>query len=302
MKVSIIIPVYNVEDYIKECLDSVFSQTYENIEVIIVDDCGNDNSMKIIYQYIESLPQSKQPTIIHHDKNKGISAARNSGIRKATGEYLYFIDSDDYISKRCIESFIQLAEQYQYPNIIFGTAIEVPHLWKKIIISVNSPQIPTYVNNTQWIRRNYFKFKDELLPIPAWNKLTKKDYIIKNNLFFEEGFIYEDRIWYWYIGNTTNHIVFNKECTYYYRYVPNSIINKKYSYINLYSEMRIIKILSKNIKFRYLISQIKYILHNSHSLYCSMQKREKLQPRFIRYPKVFFFFIKCLFIRPKTLY
>ena len=301
MKISIIIPVYNVENYINECLTSIFSQTYKNIEVIIIDDCGNDGSMNIVHKHIQKLPQDKRPIIINHEKNKGLSATRNTGIRRATGEYIYFIDSDDYISPHCIESFINLAIKHNFPNIIFGTATEIPFQWRNVTLSVDSPQIPDFISDTQWISINYFRYKNELLPIPEWNKLIKRDYLLKYNLFFKEGIIYEDKLWYWLIGNTTNNLVFNKECTYYYRFVPNSIINSRYNNLNLYSEMTIIKEFSKNIKLRYFYSQIKYILHYSHSLYCKTQKCKNLQSRMLRYPKAFIFLIKCLFVNPKNI-
>ena len=87
-KFSIIIPVYGVENYIKKCLDSVFSQTYNDMEVIVVNDGTKDNSMAIVNQY---------PVKIINQENAGLSAARNTGVTYATGEYLFFLDSDDYI-------------------------------------------------------------------------------------------------------------------------------------------------------------------------------------------------------------
>lgn len=94
-KFSIIIPVYNVEEYIKECLDSVFNQTFEDYEVIVVNDGTKDNSMNIVKDYDVS---------IINQKNKGLSSARNTGVRYAKGEYLLFLDSDDYIEKELLEN------------------------------------------------------------------------------------------------------------------------------------------------------------------------------------------------------
>ena len=98
MRISIIIPVYNVELYVEECLQSVANQTMtEGIECIIVDDRGQDNSAAIAKQYIDSYKGDIRFTFIQREKNGGLSAARNTGIEAATGEYVYFLDSDDYL-------------------------------------------------------------------------------------------------------------------------------------------------------------------------------------------------------------
>ena len=290
--ISCIIPIYNVAPYIIQCLESVYNQTYQNVEVILVDDCGNDNSMEIINQYLtyEKLAITK---IIHHIQNKGLSAARNTGIRHANGEWLYFLDSDDYISVDCFDSFIQLAQKYNNPPFIFGTATQVPQEWTKACISSDKADIPEYTNNISWIRKSFSK--DHFLPITAWNKLINKDFLIQHKLFFKEGIIYEDNLWNWHIGNSVTAIAFNKKSTYFYRYVPNSIINKPYNKINMNSEAIIIKEMFKSITFNCFFRKFIYILHFSHSSYCKRQGNKPLSPFYIRYPKAFIYFIKCLF-------
>ena len=100
MKVSIIIPVFNVEQYIADSLSSVVSQTMQDdVECIIVDDCGNDNSMDVVDKFVDAYRGAIKFSIIHHNHNKGLSAARNSGINVAKGEYAYFLDSDDTMTK-----------------------------------------------------------------------------------------------------------------------------------------------------------------------------------------------------------
>lgn len=298
MKVSIIIPIYNVEPYIYECIDSVFKQTYSNIEVILVDDCGTDNSMNIIQNYLftNNIYNYK---ILQHYSNKGLSAARNTGINHATGDYIYFIDSNDYISVDCIECFIQLAQKFNNPPVIFGTAAQIPQEWTKACISSDKADIPEYTNNIPWIRKSFSK--DQFLPITAWNKLINRDFLIQHKLYFKEGIIYEDNLWNWHIGNTATAIAFNKKSTYFYRYISTSIINSKYGDKNKDSEIIIIKELCKNINFFYWIPQIIYILHYCHSSFCRRQGDKPLPPIYIRYPKAFIFFIKCLFIKPEKL-
>lgn len=104
--ISVIIPVYNVEEYLSECLDSVLSQTYKNLEIIIVNDGSPDNSQKIINEY-----KKKDKRIISLIKeNGGISSARNYGMKRAKGDYLFFLDSDDYISDDFLENLISISE------------------------------------------------------------------------------------------------------------------------------------------------------------------------------------------------
>lgn len=112
MRISIIIPVYNVELYVEECLQSVANQTMtEGIECIIVDDRGQDNSAAIAKQYIDSYKGDIRFTFIQREKNGGLSAARNTGIEAATGEYVYFLDSDDYLVPSAIETLISICGQ-----------------------------------------------------------------------------------------------------------------------------------------------------------------------------------------------
>ena len=111
MKISIIVPVYNVEQYVNECFDSIAAQTYKGeIECIFVDDCGQDDSVAILEKLITDYHGAIKFYIVHHEHNKGLSGARNTGIRHAQGDYLYFIDSDDSIKSDCIEKLVALAD------------------------------------------------------------------------------------------------------------------------------------------------------------------------------------------------
>ena len=127
-KVSIIIPVYNVASFIIQCLDSVRSQSYTNLEVILVDDCGTDNSMAVVQEYLKhhSFTEVK---ILHHTHNRGLSAARNTGLEAATGEYVFFLDSDDELTDDCISVMAEPIEKFYHDFVIAnyevkGTVLE----------------------------------------------------------------------------------------------------------------------------------------------------------------------------------
>lgn len=108
-KVSIIVPVYNVEKYLSQCLDSLVEQTYPNIEIIIINDGSFDNSKRIIEQYAKQFSHIK---FINFTENLGISKARNTGLDYANGDYIFFIDSDDWINRNAIEKLVHLATTY----------------------------------------------------------------------------------------------------------------------------------------------------------------------------------------------
>lgn len=114
--VSIIVPVYNVSVYVEDCLSSIVSQTYDNIEVLCIDDRGTDDSMDIVRQYAKDDHRIK---IIQNERNIGLGATRNVGIRHASGNYLFFLDSDDYITADAIEKLVMTAEASE-ADIIYG--------------------------------------------------------------------------------------------------------------------------------------------------------------------------------------
>lgn len=109
VKVSILVPFYNVEKYVGRCVDSLFTQTYSNIEYVFVNDCTPDRSMDVIQEHIEKYDMSEKCKIIVHKENKGICASRNDCLDNATGDYVLFIDSDDYIDKDMVELLVEAA-------------------------------------------------------------------------------------------------------------------------------------------------------------------------------------------------
>ena len=119
--ISVIIPVYNVEQYLKRCLDSILSNTYKNLEVICVDDGSTDNSLKILEFFAQKDPRVR----ILQQNRKGPSAARNKGLDMAKGKYISFVDSDDFISFNAYEILMLVAEQYNLDITIFGANVNI---------------------------------------------------------------------------------------------------------------------------------------------------------------------------------
>ena len=220
MDISIIIPIYNVKDYVLDCLQSVTNQTKKNgIECILVDDCGTDNSMEIAEEFVSSYNGMIDFRIYHHDKNKGLSAARNSGIREAKGKYLYFLDSDDTIYPNCLNIMFDSAEKYDADLVQGSYDSDVPYMEQ-----FSKHSLPLFSDNHPFIKRTLLNY--DVNPVMAQNRLVKKNIIVDNNLFFKEGIIHEDHYWTFFLAKVINRICFIKDKTYYYRQTIGSITNR----------------------------------------------------------------------------
>ena len=112
MKVSILVPVYGVEKYIGQCAETLFGQTYDDIEYVFVDDCTPDNSIQVLRQVLSAYPQrTKQVSIIRHDHNRGLGAARKTAFEASSGEFVMNVDSDDYLAPDAVEKLVARQQQ-----------------------------------------------------------------------------------------------------------------------------------------------------------------------------------------------
>lgn len=183
--VSIIIPVYNVAPYIAACIHSVINQTYRKLELIFVDDCGSDDSIAIVGNFFNEHQRDWNAKIIKHAHNKGLSAARNTGLKFATGDYVYFLDSDDSISEDCIECLMAEAEKNKCDFVIGDYSDTLGENASPLLLESGC------LNGNEILH----SYAEGLWYVMAWNKLCKRDFLLKNELFFEEGINHEDVIW-----------------------------------------------------------------------------------------------------------
>lgn len=183
-KVSIIVPIYNVEKYLVRCLDSLVNQTFNDIEIILVNDGSTDNSSKIIETYQEKYRIIK----IINKENGGLSSARNAGMKKASGEFLLFIDSDDYIELNMVEMLYFAATTSNSEMAICKFSYVYSDSNNKEINTAEDYYKYKYVNNNQLIRL----FLLNIVSGHAWNKLVKRELFITNNIEFPNGKYYED--------------------------------------------------------------------------------------------------------------
>ena len=219
MKISIIIPVYNVEAYIEECLQSLMSQTYTGaMECIIVDDCGQDQSIEIAQQLIDRYEGTIDFRIERHEHNRGLSAARNTGMDVASGDYIYFIDSDDSILPETLELFVDMLIKHPDSEMIQAGAISDNHC-----LDIENKTLPEYSDNHSWIKCTILK--RYIIPMTSWNKLFSKDFLIKHNLRFKEGIIHEDELFNFFLSKHLTKVGFVRKNLYKYRTVrPHSIM------------------------------------------------------------------------------
>lgn len=216
--VSIIVPVWNVEKYIERCVNSVIRQTYRKLEIIIVDDCTPDHSIELAKACIaaSSHCQDLQFVFLKHERCRGLSAARNTGIDAATGDYIYFLDSDDEITPNCIGTLVEFLHKRQY-DFIVADSKRVGTTW-----TPHYSTCPHELFNEDIIQA----YKNVAYYGNAWNKLCNLQFIRKNKLFFVEGLVNEDELWTFQLSCLACSMAICRKETYiYYTKNESSIMN-----------------------------------------------------------------------------
>lgn len=182
-KISIIVPVYKVEEELDRCVQSLVNQTYKNIEIILVDDGSPDHCPELCDQY--ALEDNRIRVL--HKKNGGLSDARNAGLERATGEYVLYVDSDDYIDVDACARFMS-ATDTQDVDIVVGNAIMEKSDGCEMMVHTATPTGTIYgakefiiraISSYQWYA-------------PAWLNMYRREYLLENNLFFKKGIYFED--------------------------------------------------------------------------------------------------------------
>ena len=215
--ISVIIPVYNVQDYVADCVQSVMRQTYTGgIECILVDDCGTDESMAVAEQLIAAYKGSIVFCILHHDRNRGLSAARNTGTEAATGDYIYYLDSDDYLSDDCLETLVKPLCEHDY-DMVVGNLQMVGHPRPITFLPQDEGAL---MSNEAIFSRFYYP---RMIYVMAWNKLIKASLFRQYDLTFMEGQLHEDELWTYKCCLAVQKLYVCRDVTYSYRIREDSI-------------------------------------------------------------------------------
>jgi glycosyltransferase involved in cell wall biosynthesis len=215
IKVSIVVPFFNVAPYIERCMESLSSQTHDNIEILCVDDCSEDDSIELVNQWARLDERVK---LFRHETNKGLGGARNTGILNASGDYVCFVDSDDYVAPRFVEVLLDAINSERAQLAACGFTMfegaDVP------IASVMPTRGPLTVERD---KRNIFQIAQSVRPA-SWLKIYLREMLVKNRISQPENRYYEGvRFWLECISQT-DCIATVQQALYFYRIRPGSIM------------------------------------------------------------------------------
>ena len=193
--ISVIVPMYNAKKYIADCLDSILAQTFKDFEVVLVNDCSPDNSRQIAENYLEKF--AGRLKIYDNEKNLGASLTRNKGLKISSGEYIFFIDSDDFITPTALEEMISLMKNYNAEVIYIEKYFKADDggkiFEKKITQGAKRVSKPTFEPENLAERVDYISRKN-FWGTP-WSKFVRRDFLLNNEIFFPNLIPCEDHIW-----------------------------------------------------------------------------------------------------------
>ena len=210
--ISIIIPVFNVEQYIGQCLESIVSQTIDHsiIECIIVNDCTTDNSMEFVNRQIEKCQANNDKItykVINHINNMGVSTSRNDGLDAAKGEFVFFIDADDYLYPDCLKTLYNAHLKYTNSDLIIGNAYNE---------SLNTLMFK--IKECIVLKNMNYLYEGKIADYTIWNKLIRRNILQKNDIKFKSDInISEDDLFNYQLHSVVNEAVILPQKTYFYR-------------------------------------------------------------------------------------
>lgn len=215
--VSIIVPVYDIEEYLVECIESILAQTWKHFEIILVDDGSTDSSGKMCDEYAEKY----NCIFVIHKKNGGLSSARNAGIDVARGNYLAFIDSDDVVHPDYLRELVNIVEKENADLVACDFCVGTSCQWGE------TSEIKYDIRRDEDVleRMN----DNDVVVTVAWNKLYHAKFFKEYNLRYPEGKIHEDMFLTPQILHCTNKMVITNQKLYFYRQRKNSIMNSSFS-------------------------------------------------------------------------
>lgn len=306
-KISIIMPIYNTEKYLENSIQSILKQEYKNLEILLINDGSNDNSLKICNKFKEQ----DNRIIVINKKHTGLSDTRNIGIKMATGDYIGFVDSDDYIDKKMFKKLIEGAEKYQCDISMCD------------ITETYSQKDKEKQQKSEYIKMNKKQAIDQLLyDRNIGNYIVVK--LIKKELFkdieFPVGKLYEDISTTYKLFNKAENIIYIPETMYHYYQREDSLVNNitkesikyyiqavfdryydlknSYNFLDIYSVYSIVNVVIKMFNWSIRIKDYELFDNEIYNYYCKMQKEldlvdeQKLLSIMTVYEKACFYLLK----------
>ncbi len=282
-KISVIIPIYNVEKYLRQCLDSIIDQTLEDIEIICIIDGSPDNSINIVKEYASI----DNRIIVISQENKGLSASRNCGLKKAMGEYVYFMDSDDILDTQALEYLYKNANEYNLDLLCFDACCFSDDNGMDYIVKKNENY---YIRQYDYpvfcmgIEMFSMMSQNNEFRSGVWIQLYRRDYLLKYNFLFHEGVLHEDNSF------SILSMVFANKCGYVHksyfhrRYRKDSIMTSAERFFNSYgyyiaykdleNKQDMFNIFNTNQQ-EYIYKMMNRMLINSRNIYARISEKER---------------------------
>ena len=253
--VSIIVPVYNKEKYLSECVDSILRQNFKDFELILVDDGSKDSSWNIIKEYADK----EERVLPVHQENAGVSAARNAGLDRAQGKWICFVDADDYLPKDGLQILVEHGEKSN-ADIVNANATRVE----------NDKQFKIFNFNNEIVKGNIYP---RLVHFAPWAQLFKRSIIEEHHLRYVKGLAYsEDNVFILYYSLYASSIEFVNDSVYNYRINFDSAIQnkdyKKVAYHQMWAAHEVYKLKDKESSLRnFIINRTKILISSSINAY-----------------------------------
>lgn len=297
--ISVILPIYKVEKYIKQCISSIINQTFRDFELILVDDCSPDRSMEIAKETVGKTDDICI-TYLQTINNSGLSVARNLGIDCAKGKYIFFADSDDFLSLDCLELLSKVARNHPDADIIYGSSEEIKdgkRLGKNEYFQLEFKNRPLYVNDLPTVKK--MMLNDEFLPVCVWNRLFRHDWFKFHSFHFQPGILAQDLHLDFFLAKHAKAIAICTDITYFYRIHSESVSLQKKD-LQIKCVEWIVCDWMHHLSFQGLYLQLKQILFRTHSMYICKYDGESVPPSIIRYPATLFTLLGFLLKHPSV--
>ena len=279
--VSVIVPIYNVERYLAQCIESVLGQTYKNIEIILINDGSTDASLSICKDYVNKDDRIR----LVDKKNGGQGAARNIGLEMANGDYVYFVDSDDYIASNLIEQCVDAIIKYGSDIVTFDARV-FAEIDAKILYKYKRNLAPfKKYTNAEFFNR--LVDNEQFCPV-VWLYFYRKNFLVEKKVKFVEGYVYEDLPFTYAVLNSTGSIVYIDKEFCFHRVNASSIMQSRVNLFKIKSsivQQEVLNNLYKNgMRNQYQLRLIKWLCSTPLPLIlCNREYNKKFIILILRY-------------------